>query len=272
MTIIVGALCEDGAVFGADESMTVTIPGGGHAIATHRTDKIRLLCGGRAAFLHTGDVGVGQRTSAVLEAWVAASKNLYQASTDTIMRDFKTKLVEAYSDEPLVLLARKHAEKGQIGNPDYFTEMSVKHLMSGILVTQSKGGVAVMAYEGLKSLTYLEKGRIHHFVNGSGLGTGDPFLAFIQRVLWRGTIPSRRDALLGVYWTIRHAINTGSSSGVGGNPALGLITVDAGKAVNCTKLPDAEVAELEATIEDFESKIGELFHAPVAKKEEVPKP
>jgi hypothetical protein len=34
----------------------------------------------------------------------------------------------------------------------------------------------------------------------------DPFLAFINRVLWKGVLPTIEMGRLGVYWTLDHTI------------------------------------------------------------------
>jgi hypothetical protein len=274
MTIVIGALCEGGAVFGADEAMTNSQPGGGPAVATHPTDKLRISADGKLVFLHTGEVGVGQRTWNGLEKWASTSPTPNIRTEADNHAGYKKALLGVYQGEPIYAIAQDLVKGVGSLDPRAMTDSSSRYLGGGICMVPSKDtGVSVFANEGVSAIWCLAAEKVRYAVLGSGLGTGDPFLGFISEILWSKKVPSRKHALLGVYWTITHAIRCGAHSGVGGRPALGHFTsAKEGKNPMAVRLSDEELLEVEQEVRDLERSIGELFHASIPQAERAPSP
>jgi hypothetical protein len=106
-----------------------------------------------------------------------------------------------------------------------------RDLGGGYYVAGTSQGPAVVVFEGRKDCWLLDETTSCYAVMGSGGSVGVPFMSFVRRVLWGGKTPTVSDALLGVYWTLRHAIDH-VATGVGGEPHLAVLRKDpAGKWV-----------------------------------------
>ena len=86
---------------------------------------------------------------------------------------------------------------------------------------------------------------------GSGQMLADPFLAFVNRVLWQGNFPSLELGRLGVYWTLDHVIKC-AVGGVGGKIRIAMLRQKDGAWVASdmseTEEPAQFLGELEASI------------------------
>ncbi|OLD39800.1 MAG: hypothetical protein AUI57_01895 [Candidatus Rokubacteria bacterium 13_1_40CM_2_68_8] len=174
----------------------------------------------------------------------------------------------------LVLLGKKLMQ-GSGGSflPSIYLNESANRLGSGIVAIQGSDGVAAVQFEGVTSFTRLEPGRMDFFVAGSGISSGDSFMEFVRRVVWRSSIPSKRKCMVGVYWAIQHAISRGGMSGVGGRPDLALLEKSSsGKQSVFKRVEQPDLDQLAQQVDDLEKKIAAFQDAPVAKNEEVPTP
>ena len=271
MTIIVSALCEDGVVFGADEAMTTSVPGG-PTVAQHPTDKIRVLHEDNAGFLHTGELGAGQRIAAALEAKVKKTPGLHKKTPTEIEAMVRQELQQV--PDPLTDLAAKLVEQARVPmNPAPLVEMSKRRLGGGFVIMPSDEGPMVVAFEGYDAIWRLEQGKMHWAVAGSGTLTGDPFMEFVARVAWGGEIPPVEQCQIGVYWALLHAIKTGAP-GVGGHPAIATMLPRGNKGhQKCERLGDAELGEIVAKVESLEGSIFHHLHGRVqGPQEDIPEP
>jgi len=280
MTVILGALYEEGEgkdqqqglVVGADTFMTTTIPGSDQAVGTAETDKIRILCDGKAAFLHTGEMGAGQRIASKLEKWVSEG-SLHKKRSADVSKELQTKLVEVFKGDPLIELGQSLLPAGgAMLDARVYIKSSVERLGGGIFAVPTEDGLAAFSFEGVDSISTLERGRREYCVNGSGLTSGDSFLDFVHRVVWHSKIPSRRVCMLGVFWTIRHAIRRGGSSGVGGKPHLALLSFRDGKHPKFVRVEGGDYEQVVAEVDALEKKIGDLPEGAIPKESEVPSP
>ena len=97
-------------------------------------------------------------------------------------------------------------------------------------------------------------GRLHFVSMGSGQILADPFLAFVSRVLWRGTIPDVKIATLGVYWTLAHAIKY-ALGGIGEPIRIAILRRING-AWKATLVGEDEQQEAAQHIDAIEERIG----------------
>ena len=83
-----------------------------------------------------------------------------------------------------------------------------------------------------------------HFVSiGSGQQVADPFLAFVNRMLWKSQLPTLADGKLGVLWALRHAIRH-APSGVGGDILMASLVTSGGQS-RAKMISTDELAEFE---------------------------
>ncbi len=59
---------------------------------------------------------------------------------------------------------------------------------------------------------------------GSGQAIALPFLAFVKRVMWNDSAPTKiGDGIFGVLWTLQHVIKVNAGLGVGGEPTIAIL-------------------------------------------------
>jgi hypothetical protein len=100
----------------------------------------------------------------------------------------------------------------------------------------------------------------------------EPFLAFIDRVLWKSTMPDVKLGMFGVYWALNHTILY-APVGVGAPAKIAVLRRDG----RDWKVEKFEENDLEETIEHIAEIEGRIAGAPSksiedAKAEEPPKP
>jgi hypothetical protein len=64
--------------------------------------------------------------------------------------------------------------------------------------------------------------KLFYVSTGSGQSLADPFLAFVDRVLWNNTMPTVELGKLGVMWVLQHTIRF-APGGVGGSPSMAIL-------------------------------------------------
>lgn len=79
-----------------------------------------------------------------------------------------------------------------------------------------------------------------------------PFLAFVNRVLWKGTMPTVEFGRLGVYWTLDHTIKC-AAGGIGGKIRIATLRKIDGKWAASEVLETEEPAQF---ISEIEAQIG----------------
>jgi hypothetical protein len=194
MTVIVGVKCTDGIVIGADSAATSSngvIP----LMQVESNDKIRIF-GSNVIVACTGSIGYAQRLYDHVDSAVKG-----KVFTNLTKRECTTNITKRFMTDLANSCVQMHPQHG-LG-------------FGAVLAFPFNGGPCLIEY-GTKDFQPEEKDERLFFVSmGSGQTLADPFLAFINRVLWKGEKPSLEMGRLGVYWTLNHVINY-APMGVGG--------------------------------------------------------
>jgi hypothetical protein len=105
---------------------------------------------------------------------------------------------------------------------------------------------------GPKDFQHEEKdGRTFFVSMGSGQLLADPFLAFVNRVLWNGAMPTIEFGRLGVYWTLDQTIKC-AAGGIGGKIRVATLRKIDGKWIASEMLETEEPAQF---IDEIEAQI-----------------
>lgn len=204
MTILIGVLCQDGVVIGADSASTSVV---GELRTTEQpTLKIDILCNGKVIVAHTGAVGLAQRFRAVVESsWApdgptADCISSCKLLTARAIADFRSTLA-AYQNSYGALVAFPCAGKMHLcefGASDFQPEQKTEHYW--------------------------------YVAMGSGQVIIDPFLALMRKVFWRNGRPSRQDGIFAVTWALRHAIDV-NAGGINGPMNIAVLYEENGKTI-----------------------------------------
>jgi 20S proteasome alpha/beta subunit len=190
MTAIVGVLCRDGLVIGADSSAT-SVAGTNFRVMEQPTQKID-ICSGTTIIAGTGSVGLGQRFCRIIE--VAHGQNLFGGPSH-------------YVDIGKELCRRAITDFGQTGlAPGQYAALVGFPLGDKIHLCE-------FALSDFQPEFKTEK--LWYASIGGGQPITDPFLAFMREVFWVAGPPTVQDAIFAVTWALDHAvrINPGGING-----------------------------------------------------------
>ena len=234
MTLIVGYLCSDGVVIGADS--LATLGSGGSMTVQEPTSKLSLIKKQRILAL-TGPVGLHQRYRDEMEkiSWTS-------------------------------LKQKKPSEIGVAISEAFWRHANIEYERSRTVVqaTQNPSSLTHAMHSSLVALQHLSKDRLYQFSEtcapeeatdelpyvalGSGQANADPFLAFLKRVLWDDRQPTIADGQLAVYWALHQTIE--ATPLLGGDPVLA--TLQRGKA---EFVPEEQLLEHRQAIDNIESQL-----------------
>jgi 20S proteasome alpha/beta subunit len=242
LTVIVAVKCLEGIVVGAD-GMATSSNGFQPTMQTASSSKIQII-GDRVIIAGTGEVGLGQRFHQIVNnGW--NSKYFQKACMDcaTMIAGDSVKNFQS-SGTPM----RQGSGYGFAA------------IMAGPFNKKND-----LVEFGITNFQPERKNQPLHFVSvGSGQVLADPFLAFINRVIWCEKLPSLADGKLGVLWALRHAIKL-APGGVGDPIQMATLTEVAGQAQAKFVEPE-EQQQFEQHVVALEEKISvavsELFNAP----------
>lgn len=198
MTILVGVLCHDGVVIGADSATTFSA--GQIRTIEQPSKKVHILCNTQIMLAGTGEVGMGQRFGEIIEnihnQGVFAQPNQTPVQIGVILS----------------------------GNAVQNFRTTGANLNSyGALVAFSLGGVPHLCEFAPGTFQpELKTQDIWYVSMGSGQLIVDPFLAMIRKVFWTDGLPSCQDAAFAVHWAISHAIEV-NAGGVNGPVSIGIL-------------------------------------------------
>ncbi len=236
MTILVGVLCRDGVVIGADSSATLGT--GQHRTIEQPIAKIDIIAT-RFILAGTGYVGHNQRFKDTIER-SGVHKRMHEISCIEVgrilakegMEDFVSTLSIAANGQPRApygALVAFYAKK-QFG----LCEFDVQHFQPE-----------------------LKNEKFWYVSMGSGQVIVDPFLGMIRRVFWSGGPPNTQDGVFAVTWALRHAIEL-NPGGIGGEKAIAVMKLDENNKPLAKLLSADEISEHDANVIDMERHIGEF--------------
>lgn len=228
MTIIVGVLCKDGVVIGADSAATFATASGQIRTIEQPTKKVYLLCDDHVILAGTGQIGMGQRFASIVEGFWAKKIFAKPENTPTHLGS---------------MLAEVTTKNFQA------TSANVKEY-GALLAFPCHGKAHLCEFACGDFQPELKTQDIWYVSMGSGQLIVDPFLALIRKVFWDDGMPNCQDAVFAVYWAISHAIDV-NPGGVNKPVSIGVLR----NGVNAVLLPEED---LEAHNENVNGAIRHL--------------
>lgn len=244
MTVLVGVKCTDGIVVGADSAATSAA--GQVQLLKMASDKIDIV-DGRVIVAGTGQIGLGQRFSAVVKE--AHQSKLFQQTTMTAATQLAAASIRdfAATNAPMgvfgALLAAPIEDHGQL------IEFAVADFQPEV-----------------------KSDKLNFVSMGSGQMLAEPFLSFVHRTFWRSKTPDVKSAVFGVYWALHHTIQC--APGFVGPPIVLAMLTKSPKGWVAEMIGDEDLGEQAEHMKAIEEHIAafgsEMFEEVEAA--EVPKP
>lgn len=212
MTVIVGILCEDGVVLGADSALTYGPRPGGWTMEHPGALKLEVI--GSIVTGTAGSVGLGQRANQAVQA-LSREGALDRPDVVECGRVVSRVVIEDFKQ---TVSADQVSDKGG--------GWGLGMLLG--LVTEGKPQLIEFDPSGfhpeVKGYPDPSRGdRVGRFATlGSGQVLADPFLAHAYKLLFGDRIPTVARARLAVAWTIEHVIRY-NVGGVGGDLKLAVL-------------------------------------------------
>lgn len=230
MTLIIGVICRDGVVVGADSVATA-----GTAVEQQVSDKITIE-DDNVIIACSGSAGLSQLIKEELSSsWhdikqLRGSKDVRNAVSDAMYTQI----------EPTAKRARSVGKA--FAGCETLVAMPINHTPA---LFQFNGWADSF---GLTSdLPYLSI--------GSGSRFADPFLAFLKRILWSDRVPnSTRIGVFSVLWTLQYVSKIGPGLGVG-EPHRIVVMENRGSGWLAGRLGEGELSEHRQAIIDAEDAL-----------------
>ncbi len=233
MTIIVGILCKDGVVIGADSSATFG-PHQNQPTIEQPVQKVFVIQR-RFIIAGTGQIGAGQRFNAAVDTgW---TKDRFK-SLDTPTEYGKTLCKLAIED-----FGSTQLPKGTFGALVAFPIKSQHHLCElGLVDFQPE----------------LKNSKMWFASMGSGQSITDPFLGLMRRVFFQSGQPNLTEGLFLATWALQNAISL-NPAGINGPPQVATLSFNKGEAT-AQIISDDELAEHKNSVEGAEKHLAEFLN------------
>lgn len=188
MTIVVGVLCKDGVVIGADSS--ATFAAGQLRTVEQETKKIDIIAD-KIIVAGTGQIGLGQRFCFQVEqAW---SNGKFKSKAPIEMA---TQMCQLGIQD----FASTHVDKGQYG---------------ALVAFPAAHKINLCEFSTTDFQPELKTERLWYASMGSGQPIVDPFLGLMRDVFWAAGPPTCQEATLIITWALVHTIKV-NPGGVNG--------------------------------------------------------
>jgi 20S proteasome alpha/beta subunit len=228
MTAIVGILCRDGLVIGADSSTTFA-SGVGSPIIEQPTEKLSLISN-CIIVAGTGQVGLGQRFCHVVEV-------AYEEKTFLGLKH-PTAVGNEICKRAIADFTYTTANKGQYGALVGFVLGDKPFLCEfAVLDFQPEFKTETIWYGSM----------------GSGQAITDPFLALMREVFWDKGPPTVQDATFAATWALDHAIQV-NPGGINGPVRIAVMEKTSGK-YRAKMLDEAELEEHRQNIQQAKERL-----------------
>ncbi len=246
MSLVIGIKCSDGIVVGADSAATF---GGMLRNTIRQTARKIQVIEGRAVIGSSGLAGLAQRYAGELRdlLTLAADRDITLLPPHKLMGLLQENFVQTTRQAmDSYLLAQKFTEAGALNSG----------LAGTLVATVSQGKLVLFSFDEVCNPEAATEDL--PFVSvGNGQILADPFLAHLKRVLWRDTQPTLALGVLGIVWTLQHAIRV-NPGGVAAPFHVYGITLDAQGKVQIAPVDDDSVNALESRISDIEEGMREV--------------
>jgi 20S proteasome alpha/beta subunit len=230
MTAVVGVLCRDGVVIGADSSVTF---GQGPNIRIMEQPAQKLCVVEESILLAgTGAVGLDQRFCEVLKlAW---NNKVFQKHPVEVGKFLSRAMIEDMSST--------HLKPGQYGALVCFASNHKPQLCEFVMADFQPE---------------LKTEKIWYCSIGSTQYITDPFLGLMREVYWEETLPNIQDGIFAVAWALKHAV-TLNVGGVNEPIHIGVLESEKGK-YRARYVLREELEEVYQHIDETKKKMKEIL-------------
>jgi hypothetical protein len=234
MTSIVGILCQDGVVIGADSSVTYVQEGRTRVPMIEQPfEKIDII-DNHVILVGTGSIGQGQRFKDVIQkAWI--NKKLQGIDALTAGRILSADATKDF--------AETNAHTGTYGALVAFPCYGKAHLIEFALSD-------FQPEMKTEKLWFTSMGSAQHIT--------DTFLAFLKEVFWKNSLPNVNDGIFATKWTLDHAVAI-NPGGVNGPVRIAVLEI-INDSYQARIIPNDELQEHSQAISDAKISLAEFRH------------
>ena len=246
MTVLVGVLCRDGVVIGADTSAT-SVQGQLRTVE-QPTHKIEIVAG-RTIVAHSGSVGLAQRFTALVQ----------KASDGRLFSNEKSPIEIG---KTLCRMSLDDFQQTGVGVPVNFGALVAFSAESRLNLCELEMGTLQPELKSAKGLLYVSM--------GSGQMICDPFLGLQRRIFWKdGEPPRLSEGVFATVWTLQHAVDV-NPGGIKEPIEVAVLERIKGSVV-ARQLDSDDLSEHLNNIEDLEQYISQYPSQKGRADVEVPK-
>jgi 20S proteasome alpha/beta subunit len=239
MTAIVGLLCKDGVVVGADSSVSFTY--GNRPLIEQQARKIQII-NNRYILAGTGAVGMGQRFGHELEQFVSSSTNRNLPATEFCRMLAQKALVNFQST---------------VGN----TPSGYGSLLAFASPHQGKDKLHLCEFEHNSIQPELKSDSIWYVSMGGGQVLTDPFLGFIRKLFWQDGKPHLEEGVFATYWCLQHAVDL-NAGGINAPIDIAVLKFGADGKPNARVMDAEEMVPIRDNVKELEKYISEFKKLP----------
>lgn len=216
MTVLIGLLCQDGIVIGADSSATF---GNGQISTIEQPCKKVHIVKDSVILAGTGQVGLGQRYQALVERYWQESRYLKKTHIE-IGKDIAASCVQDFISTS--------APRGEFG---------------ALLAFSIGKNFHVCEFAAKDLQPEFKNNQMWYVSMGSGQVIADPFLGLLRTVFWGDHLPLLNEGVFYVTWALQHTIDL-NTGGINGPMQIATLSYD--ETLKCNKariLQDDEILE-----------------------------
>ena len=200
------------------------------------TDKLHVV-GDRIIVACTGSVGLAQRFVGIVEEqWKL--KVIFNKSAMTCAKSLSKFTIEDFQST--------HVQRTQNIGIDF----------GAMVAAPLNDRPHLIEYDTVNFQPEIRQGKLNFLSMGGGQILAEPFLAFINRVLWKSEIPDVKTAVFGVFWALSYALEI-APGGVGHPIEIATLKKRGGQWK--AELLSKEILQEQGQhISDVENRIGDL--------------
>lgn len=210
MTLVIGVLCGDGIVIGADSIATYATPRGQYTVEQEMDSKVHKI-DDRMLYAFSGDIGLGQDVMhSVSKSWERnkgkSKENIRKNLSKAVVDPVKEYAERSQSLESLMRVAK-------VQDP----------VVTSLVAFVAKDHPVLIHYNLAGHPEEITRGLIFETI-GSGKPYADPFVAFVKHVAWKGKQPRTvKQGIVGVLWALQYVSDFSTAIGVGGPFSIGVL-------------------------------------------------
>lgn len=262
MTLIVGALCSDGIVVGADSGATFVAGNIGPPTAMQPTSKLNII-DGKVVMGVSGPIALGQLYLDRIETlWKGSQLRQNQTSVAGAQRYVQGAIWSDAQDA----IRRSHLVFGQGAH-----DVVLTHSLIALPVGRSQ--IPTLFQCDFQGMPEAASSDLPFVSVGGGQGIADPFLAFLRRVFWFDTSPTVLDGIFVAMWTLQHAIQV-SPGGLAGPVEIAVLDRRGARLLSHDELVDHQqhVETFEQDMKRYRVPVSEQTAPPTLQTPDRPAP